>query len=546
MDQPVTHLLSMCLQFPVSLVITDVQVRPATLTLQVACDAPLAPCPLCQQLSDRVHSRYTRTVADLPCGERQVLLLMSVRKFVCRTPECARRIFTERLDEFVRSYARMTTRLVALVQVLGLVAGGEQGSRLAARLRVQSPPSTLLQRVMALPTPPCPSVRVLGVDDFAWKKRFRYGTLLVDLERHQIVDVLLDRDDRTFAQWLRQHPEVEVVSRDRATDYAKAAREAAPQAQQVADRFHLVRNLAEVLPMILAHCRAEIRRAEQDPLHEVEEALHALPTPQTWQQRTPARVEQTHQARQASRDDRFRQISALRAQGLLQREIAKRVGMSERSVRTWLKQGQAPTWKRRFRRSSLFDPYAAYVLERWQAGVREGTQLYEEIRAQGFSGTVRIVQRFLLALQADPVTSKDLPAPSAADQFSTNKAVWLFIRDPKQLTPEEQAEVDLICERSETAAQTYRLTQAFVTMLRRRQGQDFQTWVEAVEASPIPELRRFARGLLRDKAAVVAALTQSYSNGPTEAQVHKLKLVKRQMYGRAKLPLLRQRLLHAV
>ena len=133
-----------------------------------------------------------------------------------------------------------------------------------------------------------------------------------------------------------------------------------------------------------------------------------------------------------------------------------------------------------------------------------------------------------------------------ADQFSTNKAVWLFIRDPKQLTSEEQAEVDLICERSNTAAQTYRLTQAFVTMLRRRQDQDFQAWVEAVEASAIPELHRFARGLLRDKAAVIAALTESYSNGSTEAQVHKLKLVKRQMYGRAKLPLLRQRLLHAV
>jgi hypothetical protein len=178
--------------------------------------------------------------------------------------------------------------------------------------------------------------------------------------------------------------------------------------------------------------------------------------------------------------------------------------MSERSVRTWLKQGQAPSWKRRFRRRSLFEPYAAYVLERWQAGVREGTQLYAEIRAQGFPGTLRIVQRFLLALQADSQTTKNLPTPSAADQFSA------------------------------------------VTMLRRRQGQDLQAWVEAVEASAIPELRRFARGLLRDKAAVGAALTQNYSNGPTEAQVHKLKLVKRQMYGRAKLPLLRQRLLHAV
>ena len=403
---------------------------------------------------------------------------------------------------------------------------------------------------MALPSVSASSIRLLGVDDFAWKKRFTYGTLLVDLERHRLVDVLSDRTDTTFANWLRKHPEVEVVSRDRASEYAKAAREAAPQSLQVADRFHLIRNLAEVLPVILGHCRAEIRQAERElepaPGKAVEDVPASLPTPQTWQQRTPSQVERTHQARQASRDDRFCQIAALREKGLNQRAIAQRVGMSERSVHTWLKRGTAPTWKRRFRRRSVFDPYAAYVLERWQAGVREGTQLYEEIRAQGYRGTLRIVQRFVQALPTAAGPREDLPPASAADQFSANKAVWLFIRDPKRLTAEEQAEVDLICQRSATAAQTYRLTQAFVTMARQRTGQDFQAWIEAVEASQIPQLRRFARGLLRDRAAVVAALTLSHSNGQTEAQVNKLKLVKRQMYGRAKLPLLRQRLLHAV
>ena len=156
---------------------------------------------------------------------------------------------------------------------------------------------------------------------------------------------------------------------------------------------------------------------------------------------------------------------------------------------------------------------------------------------------MRIVQRFVQALRDDPEKLPLAPA-TGADRFSSKTATWLFIRDPKQLPTEKQAELELICQRSETARKTYELTQQFMRMLRLRRGQEFEMWLSAVEASQIPELRRFAKGLLRDKSAVVAGLTLSYSNGPVEAQVQKLKLVKRSMFGRAKLPLLRQRLLH--
>ena len=177
--------------------------------------------------------------------------------------------------------------------------------------------------------------------------------------------------------------------------------------------------------------------------------------------------------------------------------------------------------------------------------MHEAKQLYEEIQVQGFSGTVRIVQRFVRALRDDPEKMPLAPA-TGADRFSSKTATWLFIRDPKQLTTEKQAELELICQRSETARQTYALTQQFMSMLRLRHGQEFERWLSAVEASHIPELRRFAQGLLKDQSAVVAGLTLSYSNGPVEAQVQKLKLVKRSMFGRAKLPLLPQRLLNAV
>jgi transposase len=542
------ELLSSVFHFPAGITIDSINPSANELVIDIACEAPSMPCPQCHEPSFRIHGHYQRTVADLPCAGRTVILALTVRKFVCTTPDCSRRIFTERLPGLVQSYARMTTRLIALVQALGLGAGGQLGTRLADRSAIATTPSTLLRHLMQLPPPLARAVRVLGVDDWSWKKRHRYGTLLVDLERHKIVELLADRESATLERWLRAHPEVKIVSRDRGKDYARAVTRAAPQAQQVVDRFHLVRNLAEVLQKVLAHCRAEIRQPEADLLLAEQGREHParpLPLPAAWQQRTPPHIEVAHQARQASRDDRFRQMTALRALGLTQTEVAKRMGMSERAVRTWLKRGTAPTWKRQFRRRSVFDPYAAYVLGRWQEGVHEAKQLYEEIRALGFRGTVRIVQRFVQVLVDEP-KAITLPPATAAERFSANKATWLFIRDPQHLTPEEQAELELICLRSRTARQTYALTQQFMTMLRLRRGQEFEAWVQAVEASHIPELCRFVHSLQRDKEAVVSGLTLSYSNGPVEAQVQKLKLVKRSMFGRAKLPLLRQRLLHAV
>ena len=371
----------------------------------------------------------------------------------------------------------MTTRLIALLQAFGLAEGGQKGTRLADRAAIATTPSTLLRHLMQLPAPVARAVRVLGVDDFAWKKRFRYGTLLVDLEHRKIIDILPDRESSTVEKWLRDHPHVEVVSRDRGKEFTKAATQALPHAQQVVDRFHLVRNLAETLQVILGHCRAEIRQAESPspaPEKTTEKNVRPLPTATTWQQRTPPHVEKAHQARQASRDDRYRQMTTLRAQGLTQAEVAQRMGMSVRAVRTWLKRGAAPTWKRHSRRRSVFDRYAAYVLERWQDGIHEAKPLYEEIRAQGFPGKIRIVQRFVQALRDDPVKIS-LPEASGADRFSSNTATWLFIRDPKQLTTAKQAELELICQRSETARKTYELTQQFMTMLRLRRGQEFET-----------------------------------------------------------------------
>jgi transposase len=272
----------------------------------------------------------------------------------------------------------------------------------------------------------------------------------------------------------------------------------------------------------------------------------SLPGPGTWRPQQQANVAVLFQARQAQREDRFQQAILLRQHGLSLVQIAQRVGRSERTIRNWLRRDTAPTYKQTRKRRSTFDPYAAYVLERWQAGVQDGQQLYEELVARGYTGSVRTVQRFIHILRPGHPRLEDLAPPSPLDQFSAREVVWLFLRDPTELSSEEAERVALMRRASALANTAYRLVQAFVRMLRYRHGEQLAAWLDAVQTSQIAELQRFAGGILKDYDAVLAGLTWNYSNGPVEAQVHKLKLVKRAMFGRAKLPLLRQRLLQSV
>jgi transposase len=392
-----------------------------------------------------------------------------------------------------------------------------------------------------------------------------YGTIIVNLETHRLIDVLPDRTVETVSAWLAAHPEIELISRDRASDYATAATLGAPQATQVCDRWHLIKNLSEYVITFLARMRAQIRQASQeqaperedDPLEEAQWKEREVKEQAQDERRIERRArktarDHTREAHQAERLDRYQQILQLVAQGLSSTDIAARVGLSARSIRQWIAEGIKTSPRRR--RPSPLDAYASYLQKRWEEGEQRGVKLYQELLEKGYTGSERAIHRYLgrwRSPQADEDAPrprkhrprKTAPPPGPFDECQAKQAVWLYMRTPEKLKPEEQAQLAFLRQVHPSLDLAYSLVQMFLEMVRKREGEKLEGWLEQIRECQIPELIRFANGIERDKAPVQAALTLQYSNGVVEGHVHRLKLIKRQGYGRASFPLLRKRVL---
>jgi transposase len=535
-----------------------------SLTLLLASTQLCATCPVCGTSTTRIHSRYTRTVLDLPWAGMLVQLRLQVHKFFCTARDCARTIFTERLPQVLAPRARRTQRLVRAQQRIGLALGGAAGERLAAEIAHPASVDTLLSAVRQAPLPPAPAPHKIGIDDWAKRKGQTYATIVVDLETHQPIDILPDRSAETVAQWLQEHPGVEIISRDRGGVYAEGARRGAPEALQVADRWHLLKNLGDaVLQVLQTHHHAidqafapelplvTLERPTPAPSADDRSDQHDNAAPPASESAVPTRAAQERQQRQARRQARYEAIQQLHEQGWSIRAIAQHLGLERKTVRKYIQASSCPAPQRRPARSSLLDPYKSYLLERWNAGCRNAMQLLREIEAQGFSGKRSIVRAFVTALrkaQGLPPRSRK-GTTSGITQDPTHRPptlrnlTWSIIRHPKQRDETEQCQLDHLCQVASDLESVVSLAQEFAALLRERRAENLDDWLERASTSALRPLRTFAAGVRQDYAAVKAAASLPWSNGPTEGNINRLKCLKRQMYGRAKLDLLRQRVL---
>jgi len=436
----------------------------------------------------------------------------------------------------------MTIRYCQQLTSIGLATCGKGGTKLAARLGMQTSRQTVLRRIMELPDLPGSSIVYLGIDDFAFRRGCRFGTICVDLESRRVVNLLPDRKAATSAAWMRQQPDLMVVSRDRGGEYASAAAQGAPQALQCADRFHLFKNLGEALEGLLArHLAASCKRQTQ-----------ATTTSQVpvWQSKRANRcspqLEQLQQNRREERLARYEQVIALHKQGMSQAIIARQVGMGASTVQSWLAAGTFPERKPR-EQTSQVDRHLPYLRARWEEGCHNMAHLFRELTEQGYQGSYESVRDVLVRLL--PAGHKyQTTSESVTPALPTSRqAAFLLLRHPEKLGAQEQEILIKLCQIHPEVDRAYDLVQQFAQMLRTRTGaQCLDVWLDQVERSNLPELQSFACGIEKDKDAVRAGLTWRINNGMVEGQVTKLKLIKRQGYGRAGFPLLRKRVLHAL
>lgn len=480
-----------------------------------------AACPRCGGWCTRVHGRYTRRLADGGIGGRRVVIWLRVRVLCCGNAQCPAGTFAEQPEGLAVRYARRTAAAGQVLAAVAAAVAGRAGCRLAGVLAVAVSRHTLIRMLMRAPERPPGLVRVLGVDDFSLRRGSTYATLLADMETGQPVDVLPGRDAATLEAWLRAHPGAEVICRDRATAYAQAAREAAPGAVQVADRWHIWHNLCQHARDTVARHRDCIAGpAGQQP----------GPQPGPGGPGLPADLEAVITGRHAA-------VQQMRAAGQTLPQAAAALGLSKQVTgRFW--RAATPAALLTAAATSGLDPFKAALRQRWNEGTTSIRALHREITAAGYPGcymtTCRYAGMFRLAAPPAP------PAPPTARQVTA-----MILRDPARLGPGDKARLAALRGRCpELDALASHIT-AFAKILTGRRGAShLDAWLAAVEADPgQPGLHSFAAGIRQDYQAVTSALTLPWNSGKIEGLNTRTKLLKRQMYGRASFPLLRKRIL---
>jgi transposase len=478
-----------------------------------------------------------------------------VKRFRCQSEDCSRATFVEVFPDLLEKYARRTVRLHKAQEAIAFALGGQAGSRLACKLQMPISGDTLLRIIRSTSVQSPLEPEVIGVDDWAKRRGRMYGTIVVDLEHHRVIDLLTDRTAETLAQWLRSHPGVKIVARDRSLEYARGISEGAPQAIQVADRWHLLVNLREALQRLLDRLRPELNAL-------IPAATCAKPTEIPIFRHRPRSqgVEMTRQTRTQQRQALHAEIQRLHNKNLPTRTIARKLGKSPTTIYKYLAMPEFPQKTVRKHIASILDAYQAYLSQRWHEGCRNARQLWREIQQRGYPGTYRQVSRWVYERRPTPASTtprkhlqEDLhgklelcsirPPVAEPGLPVARRLVWLFLH-PLEKLDEEEVKLRQSLLNHAVLQQACQRVYEFQHMVHKRDGENFTGWLQACQASKIPEFVNLALGMKKDHEAVQSALSSQWSNGQTEGQINRLKLLKRQMYGRANFDLLAARFLH--
>jgi transposase len=516
-------------------------------------------CPVCKERSRTIHSHYNRMLADLPISGHNVQILLRSRKFFCNNRRCYRKIFTERFTSEVAAYGRRFSRSTNLLAKIGLELGGNKGAVISSVVGCPVSSATMIRTVKKLSYSTVEQTSgIIGVDDWAFKKGRNYGTIIVDLGNSRVVDLLADRDAGTLATWLEKHPEVHTVSRDRASAYALGIRKGAPQAIQVADRFHLLVNLRNALQRSFQRHSAVLKETfrlfnEQNSPHiqqNDEEKIIAAPI--TKPSIPPSENPSLYTGNVSSqRQYKFEKAKELYAKGYKIRAIAKHLNANRKSIRKYIQLEvlSARTLPVYSPFMTNFDKYRQYLIANYKPGITTFRQLHQAIVASGFDGKYssfcdrmnQLINGGRVFCQSEN-TSEVLKPLLDIKMWSTTKLSFMALSDSEKLNPTEKRFLDFLYSSSSIIRETAELASKFKKLFVTKEIGSLEQWIQRALIAD-SSLKTFAKGIQLDFEAVNQAVVSSISNGRVEGQVNKLKTVKRKMYGRASFDLLKTMML---
>ena len=530
------HSLKTLLQLPCGWRCSRQIISSDGITLHLHGKRKTAQCPECFKRSDSVHSCRRRRIQHLPCSGQTLWLVFSVRHWYCRNPACSRKIFAESLAPFAGSHQQSSQALQNLQRQLGLIAGGEAGKRAATAVGLRCSADTLLRRLINTPETKQSGAPHVGIDEWAWHRGHCCGMLIVNPDTHRPLVLLPGRDQRTLATWFRKYPEIQVVSRDRSGVYATAAREGAPQARQVADRWHLLKNIGDEPERMMYRYMPLIRLVVR------ELSLKKSPEPEiSVPVASLRRLERLKQQTRKKRHQRWTEVMALHNKGCSFREISRITGLSRVTVSRWVGSGTFPEMSTRPPKRGLLDPWREWLKEQRECGNYNSGRIWREMVARGVTGSETIVRDAVAKWHKGwipPVTTAArLPSVSRVSRWLMP---WRIIRGEENYAFRF---ISLMCEKEPELKIAQQLVLEFYRILKTQNKSQLSSWFTRVHESGSAELRCVAAGMEADAAAICEAISSRWSTGVVEGHVNRLKVLIRQMYGRAGLELLRRRVM---
>ncbi|WP_199872949.1 ISL3 family transposase [Inediibacterium massiliense] len=520
--------------------IFNIEISSKNIYLYVISTKNISICPLCNKTSKRIHSRYYRTLKDLPILGYPLEIIMICRKFFCDNPCCHRKVFTERFPDFIKPYSRRTDRLDNYLRFFAFSTSSNAMANILKKIPMSVSKNTLIRILRNTDIQVNCDVKYIGVDDFAFKKGNNYGTLICDLISHKPIDLLPDRKSKTFEKWLIQHPQVEIVSRDRSGAYAKGIKDAHKEIIQIADRFHIFHNLLEgvknflkrtISSKLIIKLQGEVSRKE---INEITEKNSNT-------QITKADKEKVE--RHNKKKELIREVKTLHSQGDSVWEISRITKLSRKTIKKYIEEDEEKiVIYTRPQKLSIINEYKDFIKECINNNMK-ATEILEKLKLKGYSGSYGTITNYIRKFKKEEgvLSTNNTSKNKTISRYNIANYMW---KNNDELEEYQLKDLKLVFNSKPIIEKIYRYIQSFRSIFKTKDLEKFKIWVKEASESDIKELERFSNGIIKDFDAVMNSFKYDYNNGLLEGQINRLKMIKRQMYGRAKFDLLKKRILY--